>query len=192
MDNVDTYLDQLQNVIAKLPRDDIRQVIRVLLEAWRDNRQVFLCGNGGSAATASHFANDLNKATIVPGQPRFRAICLADNVPLLTAWANDAAYEDVFAEQLVNFLNAGDVVIAISGSGNSPNVLKAVQTARAAQALTIGLTGFQGGKLKDLVDHCVVVPSDAMMRIEDVHMVLDHCISSTLRELIAKEGMTPQ
>ena len=191
MNSVETYLSALQKTVAELSREDVWQVIHVLLEAWRANRQVFLLGNGGSAATAAHFANDLNKATIVPGQHRFRAICLADNVPLLTAWANDASYEDVFAEQLANFLTAGDVVIAISGSGNSPNVLKAVRMAHAARAITIGFTGMLGGELKNLVDYCIAVPSGAMMQIEDVHLALDHCISTALRELIAKGGVMP-
>jgi len=124
----------------------------------------------------------------MPGKARFRAIALTDNVPYLTALANDQGYENVFSEQLIPLLQTGDVVIGISGSGNSPNVLKAMQVARAARAITVGLTGFQGGKLKDLVDCCVIVPSDEMKHIEDAHLILEHCICHALRDLIAAEG----
>jgi len=183
-DLVSQYLDSLQRVISRLPHEDIWRVIRIILAAWRENRQIFILGNGGSAASASHFAVDLAKNIAVPGKGRFRAIALTDNVPYLTALANDEGYENVFSEQLIPLLRTGDVVIGISGSGNSPNVLKAMQIARAAQATTIGLTGFQGGKLKDLVDYCIIVPSDEMKQIEDVHLILEHCICHALKALI--------
>jgi D-sedoheptulose 7-phosphate isomerase len=138
-------------------------------------------GNGGSAATASHMANDLNKLAIVPEQPRFRAISLSDNVPCMTAWANDSAYEDIFAEQLSNFLDPGDVVIAISASGNSPNVIKAIRLAREMGAITIGFTGKDGGQLKPLVDICLCIPSDHLGVQEDGHIILDHVIANALR-----------
>ncbi|HID24182.1 MAG TPA: SIS domain-containing protein [Planctomycetaceae bacterium] len=147
-------------------------------------------GNGGSAATASHMANDFNKLTIVPGQPRFKAIALTDNVPLMTAWGNDTAYENIFVEQLLNFLEPGDVVIGISTSGNSPNVLKALQVAREHGAVTVGFTGRDGGQLKHLVDHCILVPSDHIGQQEDMHMVLDHVIATTLRHLIEQVDRT--
>ncbi|MER3404974.1 MAG: phosphoheptose isomerase, partial [Chloroflexota bacterium] len=126
------------------------------------------------------------KLTIAPGRPRVRALALTDNVPLLTAWANDSAYSDVFAEQLENLVEPGDVVVAISGSGNSPNVLKAVELARARGAATIGWTGFQGGRLKDLVDVVIIVPSDSMAQIEDVHLTLNHALAEALREAIRR------
>ena len=188
MDLVDKYLTQLSKVLADLPRDQIWRVVEALMNAWQRRARIFLLGNGGSAATASHMANDLSRLTIVPERPRFRAIALTDNVPLITAWGNDSAYEDIFAEQLLNLLDPGDVVIGLSTSGNSPNVLKALQIARKHGATTIGLTGQDGGKLKDLVDHCIFVPSDHIGQQEDVHMVLDHVISGTLRQLIEKEG----
>ena len=171
-----------------MPRDQIWNVIHVLMDAWRERRQIFLLGNGGSAATASHMANDLNKLTIVPGQPRFKAIALTDNVPLMTAWGNDTAYENIFVEQLLNFLEPGDVVIGISTSGNSPNVLKALQVAREHGAVTVGFTGRDGGRLRHLVDHCIFIPSDHIGRQEDAHLILDHVIATTLHRLIEEQA----
>ena len=183
---VDDYLNALAQTIHAMPLEEIWTVIQVLFNAWRAGRHVFLFGNGGSSATAAHMANDLNKLTIAPGKPRMKAICLSDNVPLLTAWANDQDYADVFAEQLANFVQPGDVVIAISSSGNSPNVLRGLEAAHRFQAITIGFTGDQGGKLKDLVDICIRIPDAHMGRQEDGHMILDHVISNTLRDIIAK------
>jgi D-sedoheptulose 7-phosphate isomerase len=160
MDMVEAYLTQLAKVVAEMPRDQIWDVIYALIDVWQRRARVFLLGNGGSAATASHMAYNLNKLIIVPGQPRFKAIALTDNVPLLTAWGEDTAYENIFVEQLLNFLEPGDVVIGISPSGNSPNVLKALQVAREHGATTVGFTGRDGGRLKRLVDHCIFVPSD--------------------------------
>lgn len=179
-DYLDHYLNEITLALQKLDRRAVWAVIEELMSAWRERRQVFLMGNGGSAALASHMANDLCKTSIVDGQPRLRAIALTDNVPLLTAWANDAGYENVFSEQLYNLCQPGDVVIAISCSGNSSNVLKALQTARELHARTIGFTGDIGGKLKDLVDICVFAPTKKIWPQEDVHLILDHMISSLL------------
>jgi D-sedoheptulose 7-phosphate isomerase len=187
-DMVDQYLRELSRMVDELSRDSVWSVINVLMAAWRAQSQVFILGNGGSAATASHMANDLNKYTIVPGKPRFKAIALTDNVPLMTAWGNDDAYENIFAEQLLNFVHPGDVVVAISASGNSPNVLKAVQLARQNQAVTIAFTGQSGGKLKDMVDFCVLAPSSHIGQQEDCHMILDHVIAHTLRSQIQKSS----
>jgi D-sedoheptulose 7-phosphate isomerase len=162
--------------------EDIQDVIDVLLSANYVGSTVFVLGNGGSAATASHFACDLAKGTITPDRPRFRVVALTDNVPLMTAWSNDVAYEDVFAEQLSGLIRQGDVVVAFSGSGNSPNVLRAVELARRQGGLTIGFSGFAGGRLSELVDMPVVVPCDCMEQIEDVHIILCHLISTALRE----------
>lgn len=186
-DSVHTYLSQLESTIAQISQDEIWAVIEVLMEAWRNSKQVFLLGNGGSAATASHMANDLNKYTVVEGKPRFKAIALSDNIPLITAWGNDTAYEDIFAEQIINFLEAGDVVIGISCSGNSKNVLKAIKIAKDYDAVTVAFTGDTGGHLKDLVDHCVFIPSPYIGHQEDGHMILDHVIATTLKELIEAE-----
>lgn len=186
LDPVDDYLTQLASTIKAMPQEDIWAVIEVLYQTWQNGNRVFLCGNGGSAATASHMANDLNKFTISAGKPRLKAISLSDNVPLMTAWANDSRYEDIFSEQLINFVEPGDVLIAISASGNSPNILKAVQTAQAFGATTIGFSGSTGGKMKNQVDYCILVPDDYIGRQEDGHLILDHLISYTLRGMIAK------
>lgn len=183
-DLVRDYLDKLAATLQSMPSEQIWQVIEVLLQAWRNGKRVYLCGNGGSAATASHMANDLNKYTIQADKPRLRAIALTDNVPLMTAWANDSSYEMIFAEQIINLAEAGDVLIAISASGNSPNILKALETARRCQVVTVGFTGDLGGKMKELVDYCIMIPDSLIGRQEDGHMILDHVISFTLRELI--------
>jgi D-sedoheptulose 7-phosphate isomerase len=179
------YIDSLRDTLAAVAIADLRGVEDALFEAWLRSRTVFITGNGGSASTASHWANDLNKGTIVAGQHRFRAIALTDNVPLITAWGNDTAYDRVFVEQMANFLQPHDVFIAISGSGNSPNIIEAVRWARDAGAVTIGLTGRDGGKLRALVDHGVVVPADRMEQIEDVHLILSHALCTALRNRIA-------
>jgi len=167
----------------------IDRVTEALWRAYVENRTVYVFGNGGSAALASHCACDLGKGTVVNGNRRFRVLALTDNVPLMTAWANDASYEDVFAEQLASLVDKDDIALAISGSGNSPNVLKALQVAREAGAFTIGLTGFQGGRMKALCDLCVIVPSDSMQVIEDLHVCVNHAIFSTLRTKICNLGL---
>lgn len=184
---ISSYLAELSNTLDKLPLHQIEKLRDILLRAYRESKQVFIMGNGGSAATASHFACDLAKGTTI-GNPhmrqRFKVIALTDNVPLVTAWANDTDYENIFVEQLKNLLEEGDVVIAISGSGNSKNVLRAVQYANAKAAITIGLTGFEGGRLKDIAQECLIVSSNSMERIEDMHLILEHLLCSYLRELL--------
>jgi D-sedoheptulose 7-phosphate isomerase len=175
------YFLSVQSVLRKLPFATIDQVTEALWYAYLEHRSVYVFGNGGSAALASHCACDLGKGTVVNGNRRFRVLALTDNVPLMTAWANDASYEDVFAEQLATLVHKGDVALAISGSGNSPNVVKALQVARDAGAFTIGLTGFEGGRMKALCDLCVIVPSDSMQVIEDLHVCVNHAIFSAIR-----------
>jgi D-sedoheptulose 7-phosphate isomerase len=183
-DPVTDYLDQLEHAISQISREEIWVVVQVLFKAWQERRQIFLVGNGGSAATASHMANDLNKLTIVEGMPRMKAMALTDNVPLITAWSNDTSYENAFSEQLVNFIQPGDIVICISASGNSPNILRAIEVARQSEATVIGFTGQPGGKLRELADYSILIPDDHIGRQEDGHMILDHVISNSLRHLI--------
>jgi len=147
-------------------------------------------GNGGSAALASHLACDLGKGTAVNGIRRFRVLSLTDNIPVITAWANDASYEDIFAEQLRSFVEKGDIVLAISGSGNSSNVLNGLRVARELKAYTIGLTGYQGGKMKDLCDLCLIVPSDNMQFIEDLHVCISHAIFTAVRHQFDNKAIT--
>jgi D-sedoheptulose 7-phosphate isomerase len=182
LESIQRYLEEVQYTLGALPLERVRDVIDVLLSANYVGSTVFTLGNGGSAATASHFACDLAKGTITPGRPRFRVMALTDNVPLMTAWSNDVAYDDVFADQLSGLIGRGDVVVAFSGSGNSPNVLRAVELARRMGGITIGFSGFAGGRLSTLVDVAVVVPCDCMEQIEDVHLTLCHLICTVLRE----------
>jgi mannose-1-phosphate guanylyltransferase len=178
-EQVDRYLVELSQGLAALDQRVVWQVIEELMRAWRERRQVIVMGNGGSAATASHMVTDLSKL-VVPGQPRFRVLALTDNVPLLTALGNDLSYADVFSEQLQNLCQPGDVVLAISCSGNSANVLNALRTARALGATTIGFTGDTGGQMKDLVDLCVLAPYAFIGQQEDLHLILNHMIARTL------------
>ena len=157
-------------------------IVPLLLQARTDGRTIFFFGNGGSASTASHFVVDIGKATVRGDGRRFRCIALVDNVESVTAWANDTDYSKVFSEQLKGLAHSGDVAIGISGSGNSPNVLEAARTARTLGLATVGLTGMGGGKLKDLVDVPVVVPSNSMQHIEDVHLLVCHLLTAYLRD----------
>jgi len=187
MQQVDTYLTQLETVIHNVSRADVEAVVAALLDNWRSRRQVFVMGNGGSAATASHMVNDLNKFTIVEGKHRFRAMALTDNVPWMLAVANDMSYADIFVEQLRSWLQPGDTVIGISASGNSPNVVKAVEYAKANGARTVGFCGHPGGKLAQLADLKVIIPSSLIGQQEDGHMILDHVICLTLLERLRSE-----
>jgi D-sedoheptulose 7-phosphate isomerase len=176
------------SVLRSLPFALIDRVAEALWHAYLEDRAVYVFGNGGSAALASHCACDLGKGTVINGNRRFRVLALTDNVPLMTAWANDACYDDVFAEQLTPLINKRDVALAISGSGNSPNVLKALHVAREAGAVTIGLTGFEGGKMKPLCDLCVIIPSDNMQVIEDLHVSVSHSVFVSLRSRMSAEA----
>ena len=182
MESIRRYLDEVRDTLDLLPLERIQEVVDLLLSANYAGSTVFIMGNGGSAATASHFACDLAKGTITPGRPRFRVVALTDNVPLMTAWSNDVSYDNVFADQLSGLMRQADVVVAFSGSGNSPNVLQAVEVARRMEGVTIGFSGFAGGRLSTLVDLPVVVPCDCMEQIEDVHVVLCHLVCTVLRE----------
>jgi D-sedoheptulose 7-phosphate isomerase len=171
------YFEAHQRAVAALPHDLINQIADELLKVYEAGRAVYLFGNGGSASLASHFACDLGKGTAYyNGGKRFRVLALTDNIPTMTAWANDSSYEDIFSEQLRNFVQPRDIAFAISGSGNSGNVLRALLVAREAAATTIGISGFQGGKMKSLCDICLVVPSDDMQVIEDLHLAMAHSI----------------
>ncbi len=162
--------------------DGFRTLIPVLLRARSEGRTIFFFGNGGSAATSSHMAQDLGKLTIREGRVRFRTYSLADPTPLILAWANDSAYSEIFAEQVKSLAVRGDVAIGISGSGNSPNVLRGLEEARAKGATTVGLIGTGGGKMRGLCDIPIVVPSSNMQHIEDFHHILLHLLTAYLRD----------
>ena len=176
MDPIVFYLQDASRLIRELPADRLGGLVERLLAAYDEDRQVFLLGNGGSAATCSHMATDFQKCVYLAGGKPFRCMSLTDSVPLITAWSNDTSYERVFAEQLRAWVRPGDVVICVSGSGNSPNVLEAARLARGMGAYVVGLAGYEGGKLAPLVDEAIVVPCDNMQRIEDAHMVALHVV----------------
>jgi len=186
MEYVQKYLDEVGRILQNLPRAEIARAIGILTQARAEGRRIFVMGNGGSAAMASHFVCDLGKGTVQEGEARFKIMSLNDNVPLLTAYANDFGYETVFAEPLASLAEPGDVAIAISSSGNSTNVLRAIDAARKRGLTTIGITGFAGGKLKEKVDVCVIVPADSrhpdgMQHAEDGQWVVLHAIFIAIR-----------
>jgi D-sedoheptulose 7-phosphate isomerase len=178
--DIPAYMAELSAAIATLPLADLDCLVAVFFEAYREGRTIFTFGNGGSAVLASHMACDLGKGTAPAAGKRLRAISLADNVALMTAWANDTRYENIFAQQLENLLQPGDVAFAISGSGNSPNILAALNFARRAGGITAGIAGFDGGKMKSLCDVCAVVPSGNMQIIEDLHLSISHSVFRAL------------
>lgn len=182
MNPIQDYVNQLHKTLDELPESQIIEVIDVLNEARLSQRQIFIMGNGGSASTASHFVCDLSKNTRKNYLPNYRVIGLTDNMAVLSALANDEGYENVFAQQLVSFVQPGDVVIAISASGNSPNVLKATEMANQMGARTIGMTGFDGGKLAKLSQINIHVPSNIIEHVEDIHLMLEHLITKALRD----------
>jgi D-sedoheptulose 7-phosphate isomerase len=184
------YFKELQRVVARLSHDGIDQIADALYKAYESERIVYTFGNGGSASLASHFACDLGKGTAYcNGGKRFRALALTDNLPALTAWANDSSYEDIFSEQLRNFVHPQDVAFAISGSGNSKNVLNALEVAREAGATTLGISGFEGGQMKSLCDICVVVPSNNMQIIEDMHLAMAHSVFRIVYSRMSRRTM---
>lgn len=177
---VDEYLLQQLQTIAKTPRDKIPEILAILERVRGERRHVFLFGNGGSGSTASHMACDLAKSTIRSDKPRFKVTALSDNMPTFSAYANDHGFDRVFAEPLISLAEPGDVAIAFSGSGNSPNVLRALEVANGRGLTTIGFSGFNGGALKDLSQVSLVVPSDIMGQIEDIHLMLAHALCNAL------------
>jgi len=184
---INQYFSVLKSAIDHISRSELSKFLNILLDALERKASIYIMGNGGSAATASHFAADFNKGLSYGKARRFRMICLNDNVPTLTAYANDVAYEDIFVEQLRNFLEKEDVVIAISGSGNSLNVLKAVEYANETGACTVGITGYDGGKLRKIAKYYVIVPMNDMQITEDLHMVFDHLAYSILQQVLSEE-----
>lgn len=182
MDRVQKYISHLQGVLERLKLADVRKSIDVIMDAYHADKQVFVIGNGGSASTASHLACDLGKGTSVAGKKRFRVISLTDNVASMTAWSNDVSYDDVFVEQLKNLVNSCDVVIGISASGNSENVIRAMQHASEIGCRTIGWSGFGGGRLAKICEVNVIVDSDQYGPVEDVHLILNHILHAWIRE----------
>jgi D-sedoheptulose 7-phosphate isomerase len=184
------YWDEVATVAAAIDLACLERVALMLLTCQARGRVVFVVGNGGSAATASHFACDLSKGTRRDGPPTFQVVSLTDNVPLLTAWANDSGYERIFSEQLAALARPGDLLVAISASGNSPNVIAAVDAARSCGMAVAGFTGRSGGRLARRVDAVVNVPSDRIEVVEDTHLVVAHSLCVAVRERLAS-AQTP-
>jgi D-sedoheptulose 7-phosphate isomerase len=188
---LDGYMKGLAATLGQLDTAQLARIVAVLLEAQENGKSVFTMGNGGHGNTAAHMINDIAKHSIssddkdsVVTAKRFRTMCLNDSVSLLTGVANDMGYDHVFSEQLRNWCQAGDVVIGISGSGNSPNVLRAFEVAKERGTTTICLSGKGGGKAREQADICVVVPSDKMVQIEDVHLAINHAVADELKKAV--------
>ncbi len=194
-----SYFTELKTALDKVKISDIEKVAEVLLEAYKNDKTIFLLGNGGAAATASHIACDLGKGTLTNvydhTEKRFRVISLTNNVSIMTAFANDLSLDDMFVQQLHSLVGSGDIVIGISGSGNSPNVIKAFMYAKQCGATTVGFLGYHsGGKAKAFVDYDITVKSSNYGIIEDIHMSLGHvlttCLSYLKRYLYEQKNLT--
>jgi D-sedoheptulose 7-phosphate isomerase len=190
---IHNYFQEMQQIIDGISRQDIDNVVELLFDTWQRGNSVFIIGNGGSASTATHFACDLAKCTIVEDKPRFKVMSLTDNVPLTSAWTNDSGFGNLFSEQLKSFMGEGDVLIAISVHGGvgedkagpwSQNLVKAMQLAKERKAFTVGFSGFDGGIMKETADECVVVPYPSTPQVESFHLALEHLICFCLKEKI--------
>jgi D-sedoheptulose 7-phosphate isomerase len=177
---IENYFTIIKNTLDQLDRKEINKAINVLIKARNEKKNIFIMGNGGSAATASHFAGDFNKGLSLNRTERFRYFCLNDNLPTILSLANDVSYEVIFVEQLKNFLDDGDVIVGISGSGNSKNIINAVEYAKQKGNTIIGLSGYNGGKLFELSDVKLHVPIENMQVVEDIHMVFDHLMMQVI------------
>lgn len=182
----DGYIAGVKKNLDMLKEEDVHKIVNLVIDAHKNDKQVFIFGNGGSASTSSHFVCDLGKGSVKDfndiEERRIRVISLNDNIALMTAYGNDLSYEDIFAQQLANSVNEGDVVIAISASGNSPNIVKAISLAKEKKAVTIGLCGFKGGRLKELCDHFVHVDEEHYGIVEDLHLIIAHIICYFIKQ----------
>lgn len=177
-----SYLSSVEGILKGIDPEKLEDIIDVIYDAYSNDRQIFLMGNGGGAATAMHFTCDLNKTAIVPGRRRMRAMSLSDNTSLVTAWANDTQYTNIFGEQLVNFARPGDLVMGFTASGMSVNILNAIALANEIGCTTIAFVGFDGGTVGAIAHHVLQIPSNSYQHIEDVHLLLCHVITNTLQE----------
>ena len=169
-------LENMKNHVSQ-----IEKISQLLINARDEKRSIFLLGNGGSASNASHYFCDMNKTSNMNNENRFKAISLVDNIPIISAHTNDISFNSVFTEQLKNFFQEKDILIAISGSGNSKNVIDAVEYVKEKNGIVVGLTGFDGGILKSKCNECLIIPSDSMYRIEDMHLMINHILTSIFR-----------
>ncbi len=192
--NIDQYLDQLKTELDRLDRAEIRRMADLIYQAWEAERFVFIFGNGGSGTTASHMCEDLGKSTLRErdlhdeSRKRLKVLSLTDNAGWIMAVGNDLGYDQIFVQQLMNFGNEGDLVLAISGSGNSPNVLRAVEWANRHGLITFGLTGYDGGQLRRLVQAGLHVPLHDMGMVESIHLCVFHWVLNDVFARINGEG----
>ncbi len=199
---IDQFLSEMKSIIDTLDRDKIDQIIEAMYETWANGSRMYLMGNGGSASTASHLVNDFGKCTALPGKKRFKVMGLTDNPALITALVNDNGFDNLYSEQLLNFIEPGDALVGFSAHGGSgkdkaglwsQNLLKAYMIAKDYGVKTIGFSGYDGGVMKDLCDVCVVVPFHNTQHVENFHLSLGHLICNRLIEKIAAtEGVEPQ
>ena len=180
---INDYLEQQVKTITKLKEssETIQKIFDIILDAREGEKTIYVMGNGGSASTATHFVSDLLKTSITKDKKRFKAVSLSDNIPVILAWSNDKSYDSIFVEQLKNFLKEGDIVIAISGSGNSQNVINAINYANEINAQTISLTGGNGGKLSEISKINLLIPSNDMLTIETMHLCVCHLLTTMIR-----------
>ena len=192
---IQNYLTDISQVTSKISMEDIDKAVEILYQAWQNGNYIYICGNGGSASTATHFSCDLAKTANVEGKKRFRALCLNDNIPLMSALVNDNGFDNLYVEQLINLFHKGDVVICISvhgGTGKdkaalwSQNLVKAMKYVQENGGKAIGLAGFDGGLMKEIADACIVVPADSTPYVESIHLVLEHLICFCLKNKIAE------
>ncbi len=185
--HIKSYLDRLVAVLDSVRVEDVVKLITIIEDAYARDAAIYVCGNGGSWSTASHWVCDFSKGAGVPGKRRVRMFAPGDNVPMLTAHGNDVGYDAIFSEPLRVYAKPGDVVILITASGNSPNILEAARVAKEMQTIVVGLIGFGGGKLAAMTNHNVIVESHEYGPVEDLHLVLNHIISTYMKEHIAKQ-----
>lgn len=177
---ISNYLNAHQQLAQLLDIDAFQQGIDMIKAAFESGKKIITCGNGGSASTASHYITDWSKMVNLATDKKFRGVSLCDNVGLITAYGNDLSYADVFAGQIDALMDEDDLLVAISGSGNSPNVIKAIESARRAGGRVLGVVGYDGGKMMPICDHSVWVPSFDMQLCEDVHLMFGHMVMKTL------------
>ena len=182
------YLTEMAALLLELSAEEINQAIALFWDNYQGRRRIVFCGNGGSAATASHLPADFQKNMFLEGGRAWECLSLVDSVPLLTAWSNDTEYAQVFAGQAKTWLRPGDLLVAISGSGNSPNILAAVEAAHECGAVTLGWSGFGGGRLAQIAQHNIVVHKHNMQMVEDAHIVVGHLIYTALRDRLTAES----
>lgn len=184
---VSNYLEQEKTLLQAIDMHQISDVISILENARLNGKRIFVMGNGGSASTASHFCCDLNKCVCPNSPSKFKFICLNDNIPTMLAYANDFSFDEIFVSQLENLYETGDVICGISTSGNSANVVRALQWGKMQSATTIAITGFDGGMCSSNADYVINIPCNNMQMVEDCHLIINHCIVSALNKTYNNE-----